>query len=303
MFVPHKIVKDYFDFSRRERIGIAFLLTLIVVAECFPAGWAFFQTNKMVSDTAGFREAVLAVEALMADSAARKTFSYGRQQGSRQWGFERGGKHGASWVDGRNGSWRAEHEGRYRFERDDGRGRRVAYGGDSTGRAYVFNGQRRTGADWSRQPAGGNHRDKGYTTYKRNTPVRVIDINQADSAAWESLPGIGPVLAGRIMRFRERLGGFYEMAQVGETWGLADSVFKKIQGMLVMGEVSLRKTDLNQTDEKSLAQHPYINTKLARLIVRYRSNHGPFRHPEELKGIALVNDSIYRKLEKYLVAN
>ncbi len=275
-------------------MGIAFLLALIVMAECFPAGWAFFQTNKMMSDTAGFRAAVLAVEALMADSAARKTFVYGRQQG-----LERGGRPGANWLEGRNG----------RLGRDGGSGRRVAYGGDSAGRAYVFNGQRRTGADWSRQPTGGNYRaspfsrDKGYTAYKRNMPGRVIDINQADSAAWESLPGIGPVLAGRIMRFRERLGGFYEMAQVGETWGLADSVFKKIQGMLVMGAVSLRKTDLNQTDEKSLAQHPYINTKLARLIVRYRSNHGPFRHPEELKGIALVNDSIYRKLEKYLVAN
>ena len=117
---------------------------------------------------------------------------------------------------------------------------------------------------------------------------------------WDRLPGIGPVLARRIVLFRERLGGFYSISQVGETFGLADSVFVKIQPFLQLGDVSLRKIDLNETDEKSLADHPYINTKLARLIVRYRSNHGPFRHPGELRGIALVNDSIYRKLEKYL---
>ncbi|AWO01961.1 hypothetical protein DLD77_09755 [Chitinophaga alhagiae] len=281
-------------------MGIAFLLALIVAAECFPAGWALFHTNKMANDTAGFHEAALAVEALLAGNAPQARVAHSRRRA-----FEQDGQRAAYPYGGRSGNavtgggWRRfERDGRYRFERSDGRGRRSAYGGDSAGRGFAFHGQWRKG---NSSGASAFRRDSGYRTYNR--PARVIDINEADSAAWESLPGIGPVLAGRIMRFRERLGGFYEMAQVGETWGLADSVFKKIQGMLVMREVSLRKTDLNQTDEKSLAEHPYINTKLARLIVRYRSNHGPFRHPAELQRIALVNDSIYRKLEKYLVAN
>jgi DNA uptake protein ComE-like DNA-binding protein len=133
--------------------------------------------------------------------------------------------------------------------------------------------------------------------------ILVIDINTADSLLWEQLPGIGPVLARRIVYFRERLGGFHSIAQVGETYGLADSVFNKIQPLLRLGDVSLRKIDLNETDEKSLADHPYINTKLARVIIRYRNSHGPFSLVEGLKGIALVDDSIYRKLEKYLVVN
>src|SRR5690606_23207700 len=101
----------------------------------------------------------------------------------------------------------------------------------------------------------------------------------------------------------DRLGGFHDIRQVGETYGLADSVFVKIQPLLQLGSVSLRKIDINKTDEKSLADHPYIDTKLARAIIRYRNNHGPFRSVEGLKAIALVDEVIYRKLEKYLVVN
>jgi len=143
------------------------------------------------------------------------------------------------------------------------------------------------------------HRD----TFPARFPVRrplIIYINSADSSAWEALPGIGPTLAARLIRFREKLGGFYSIAQVAETYGLPDSTFKKIQASLRLDSGSLKKLNINQMDEKSLGQHPYIRYKLARLIVQYRSNHGPFSHPKDLYNIPLVNDSIYRKLEKYI---
>jgi DNA uptake protein ComE-like DNA-binding protein len=102
------------------------------------------------------------------------------------------------------------------------------------------------------------------------------------------------------VKFRNRLGGFYSIEQVKETYGLPDSTFVNIQASLQLNKVSLKNLDINQLDEKSLAQHPYIRYKLARLIVLYRNNHGPFRQPEELLGIPLVDDSIYRKLEHYI---
>ncbi|GAA0535528.1 ComEA family DNA-binding protein [Chitinophaga japonensis] len=146
-------------------------------------------------------------------------------------------------------------------------------------------------------------RHREYPAYKRTWHARkpvIVDINQADSAAWEALPGIGPVLAARIVRFREKLGGFHAIAQIAETYGLPDSTFKKIQPSLRLGSVSLKKLDINEMDEQSLAKHPYIRYKLARLIVKYRSVHGPFSRPEQLQNIPLVDDSIYRKLEKYI---
>jgi competence protein ComEA len=65
---------------------------------------------------------------------------------------------------------------------------------------------------------------------KTYTPrYTVVDINAADTTALIALPGIGSKLATRIITFRNKLGGFYSVTQVGETFGLPDSTFQKIK--------------------------------------------------------------------------
>ena len=46
----------------------------------------------------------------------------------------------------------------------------------------------------------------------------IIDVNIADTTAFISLPGIGSKLATRIVNFRDKLGGFYSIDQIGETF-------------------------------------------------------------------------------------
>ncbi len=67
--------------------------------------------------------------------------------------------------------------------------------------------------------------------YVKAPPV-VIDVNQADTTAFIALPGIGSKLASRIVNFRNKLGGFYSVEQVGETFGLPDSTFQLIKPRL-----------------------------------------------------------------------
>jgi competence protein ComEA len=142
--------------------------------------------------------------------------------------------------------------------------------------------------------------DTSFIRYRKKAPAAVIDINTADTLAWQTLPGIGPGFARRIVSFRDRLGGFYAVEQVGECYGLADTVFQKIQPFLQIGNSSLIKLDLNLTDEKSLAAHPYIRYKLAHLIVQYRSTHAGFKAVTELRSLPLVDEIIYRKIEHYI---
>ncbi|MBK6949695.1 MAG: helix-hairpin-helix domain-containing protein [Haliscomenobacter sp.] len=79
----------------------------------------------------------------------------------------------------------------------------------------------REGQEWNRPDSSPVSK-----SYYRPKTCAELEVNTSDSIAWESLPGIGPVLASRILKFRQRLGGFAFVDQVRETYGLPDSTFK-----------------------------------------------------------------------------
>jgi competence ComEA-like helix-hairpin-helix protein len=131
-------------------------------------------------------------------------------------------------------------------------------------------------------------------------PPPIIDINQADTAAFISLPGIGSKLANRIVNFRQKLGGFYSVQQVGETFGLPDSTFQLIQPRLQCGPAVLQKLNINTADANTLKQHPYIRWNIANAIVQYRQQHGLFHAVEDLQQIVLITPELYNKIAGYL---
>lgn len=131
-------------------------------------------------------------------------------------------------------------------------------------------------------------------------PATIIDINQADTMAFISLPGIGSKLASRIVHFREKLGGFYAVQQVGETFGLPDSTFQLIRPRLQCSPVALQKININTADVNALKQHPYIRWNIANAIVQYRQQHGVFNTPEELQQIVLITPELYQKIVAYV---
>ena len=137
--------------------------------------------------------------------------------------------------------------------------------------------------------------------YKSRDIPRVL-INQSDSASWEALPGIGPKLASRIVLFRAKLGGFNSVAQVGETFGLPDSTFQIIKPYLDIDKSYLTaKLDINHSTIEELQAHPYISFQMAKVIIAYRDQHGPFKSKEDIIRIALMTPVLYAKLEPYLV--
>jgi competence protein ComEA len=131
-------------------------------------------------------------------------------------------------------------------------------------------------------------------------PVRV-DINNSDTSQWIALPGIGSKLAARIISFREKLGGFYSVDQIKETYGLADSVFKKIQPHLFVTVEKLKLININTATKDELKTHPYLKWALANAIVEYRNQHGPYRSLDELKKITLIPVADYNRIIAYLV--
>lgn len=111
----------------------------------------------------------------------------------------------------------------------------------------------------------------------------IIDINSADTTSFISLPGIGSKLAARIVIFREKLGGFYSINQVSETFGLPDSTFQKVKVYLEIKNHELRKININEATIDELKAHPYIKWNLANPLIAYRNEHGAFSSIEEIK--------------------
>ena len=130
--------------------------------------------------------------------------------------------------------------------------------------------------------------------------VKPLDINIADSNAFIALPGIGSTLANRIVNFRQKLGGFYSVSQIAEVYGVADSVFQKISSKLQCNGAAIHKININTATLDELKAHPYIKYKLANAVIQYRTQHGNYASIEALKQIQLISDSVFKKIEPYL---
>ena len=134
---------------------------------------------------------------------------------------------------------------------------------------------------------------------KKSAPV-IIDINEADSSALVELPGIGNKLASRIINFRNKLGGFVSVAQVGETYGLPDSTFQLIKKQLQCQHPTVNTININTADAKQLKAHPYMSWNIANAIVRYREQHGNYLSLADLQKIDIISTEFYQKINQYL---
>jgi competence protein ComEA len=139
------------------------------------------------------------------------------------------------------------------------------------------------------------------TSYNRpERKIQIVNINLDDTSAFIALPGIGPVLANRIIRFREKLGGFYSIEQVGETYGLPDSTFQKLKPYFFVNNLDIKKLNINTASKDDLNAHPYISWKLANAIIEYRNQHGNYNSLEDLLNIILMDEATFQKLSNYL---
>ena len=127
-----------------------------------------------------------------------------------------------------------------------------------------------------------------------------LDINRATQEEWKSLPGIGEVISARIIKFRERLGGFAKIEQVAETYGLPDSVYQKIRPRLKLSTGNIQKLAVMQAEEETLSAHPYISRSLARAWVQARASWTAPVGPEQLLQLRGMDPVLLDKLMPYL---
>lgn len=101
-----------------------------------------------------------------------------------------------------------------------------------------------------------------------------IELNSCDSAELVKLPGIGPVLSGRIIKFRRLLGGFADKKQLLEVYGLPEETYTIISSMVTADTSMLKKINLNSCEYRDLIRHPYLSPDEVKSLLHYRDQMG-----------------------------
>lgn len=110
----------------------------------------------------------------------------------------------------------------------------------------------------------------------------VVELNSADTTALKKVPGIGSVFAKRIIKYRELLGGFYSVEQLGEVYGIDEERYKSMKSWFSADLSAISQLPVNQLSAKELASHPYVSYKQARVIERQVRKKGKLQGWENL---------------------
>ena len=131
----------------------------------------------------------------------------------------------------------------------------------------------------------------------KSRPLEPLDLNMADSIELVRLPGIGTATAMKIIRYRERLGGYTEISQLAEIEGLPDSLMK---WFIITDTIPVSRIAVNKATLAELRRHPYIDFYQARAIVEFRNERGAIKSPEQLSFMEEFTAQDLERLMPYL---
>lgn len=125
----------------------------------------------------------------------------------------------------------------------------------------------------------------------------VLDLNTADSALLCRVPGIGRWRASRIVRHRDRLGGYVSVSQLADIPGMPDSVQRWFRVDSAFCPVRI---PVNTASASVLAAHPCISAAMARVITRHVQLHGPLKSAADLRLYSEFDSCDLGVLSRYL---
>ncbi|MGI4833138.1 MAG: ComEA family DNA-binding protein [Janthinobacterium lividum] len=133
--------------------------------------------------------------------------------------------------------------------------------------------------------------------------LAAFDLNLADTTQLRQIKGIGQGRAKWIVKQRDELGGFVSEDQLSEVFVLHDApdlVDSLRKYTFVAAGFAPRPVHINSGSFDELYLHPYVRKNLARLIVAFRNQHGPYKTPEELLQIKLLKPADFERLRPYV---
>lgn len=131
-----------------------------------------------------------------------------------------------------------------------------------------------------------------------NPATQAFDINMADTTQLKQLKGVGSGYAARIIKYRDVLGGFYDINQVKKTYNLPPEIADEVIRFCFVKK-PVRKININEIALENF-KHPALKYNQKKVIIAYREQHGRFSSIDDLRKIKLLDEESIRELAPYL---
>ncbi|PKP20215.1 MAG: hypothetical protein CVU05_09630 [Bacteroidetes bacterium HGW-Bacteroidetes-21] len=141
----------------------------------------------------------------------------------------------------------------------------------------------------------GNNKTSGSTTHE---PLH-LELNTADTLQLDQLKGIGPSFAARIVKYRNRLGGYSSKEQLLEVYGFTNEMLEAIQDNIYINPEAIQKLNINTATFKDLIRHPYLTKDKVIRILDYLKVMKKINNLEELVKNKILDANDYEKLKWY----
>ena len=135
---------------------------------------------------------------------------------------------------------------------------------------------------------------------KQAKQITLINLNTADTTEFMKIYGVGAFYAKQIIRYREKLGGFFKKEQLFEVWKMTTEAYDKIKDHVFISEKDVKRININSVTIEELKVHPYLKWNQANSIIKMRIQRNGFKNIEELKESVLIDSETYEKLFPYL---
>lgn len=145
--------------------------------------------------------------------------------------------------------------------------------------------------------------DSVYQRLEKYITIPKMDLNTADSAAFESLPGIGRYFASKMVSYRTELCGYSNKEQLMDIYNFDRQKYDSLSDLVEINSTTSKPYDLWTLPEEELRKHPYLRSYSAHSIVVFRNNNPKSRWTiDNLDAAGVLKDGMAEKLKRCLIS-
>lgn len=145
-----------------------------------------------------------------------------------------------------------------------------------------------------------SRKTSSYPVTRKLPAGTLVELNTADTSLLKQVPGIGNVFARRIVKYRNLLGGFYSIRQLGEVYGIDEQRYEQLKSWFSVDPAEVRPFSLHTLATDSAFRHPYLSYRQLRALRRLLKQKGRLSGWANIQLLEEFSDYDRERLTPYL---